>query len=222
MWRLTLRIVLCFLVYIVSLWIIGEAANAVAYLMEKGGSPELWRILHQHPFGRSIAVGFVAGLIPLRFLFSVSGFFRSDIPEFFRRLDLEKMKQWIVLLVSPVAVADLTQWISNWFAMHSKTVTALQEGSSMHLSQIFDGFFSDNCRNISDIRIDLWSDNFAYQCMLHVTQVSIFLTAVAYSLAPWVKQQLLKQVAIDHPAPLDSSSEEEEIHITTSGKEKNQ
>jgi hypothetical protein len=222
MWRLILRIVLSFVIYNITVSIIGNVANGVALLLAKGGSPNLWNILHQHPSGKWIAVGFLAGLIPLQFLFSVLGFFRSNLPEYLSGLGLEKMKRWIVVLASPVAIAALAQWVSDWFTMRSKSVTVLSGNRSLHLSRMFEGFFSTSCRNVSDIRLGLWTDNFTYQCMVHVTQLTIFLAAAAYSLAPWVRQQFFKNVAIDHPVPLNSTLEEDEIDMSTGGSGQNQ
>jgi hypothetical protein len=101
----------------------------------------------------------------------------------------------------------LLQWVIDWNAMHSKGVTVLQESSSMPISAIFEGFFSTNCRNVSDVRVDLWTDNFRYQCAIHVMQISIFLTAAAYSLAPFARAHLLVASKFEHPGPAD----EEEV-----------
>jgi hypothetical protein len=198
-WRLVLRIVLSFVVYSITMQITGAVANTLAQLFAKGGAPDLWRILHRHAFGRSVVIGFLAGLIPLEFLISASGYFRSTLPDFFRRLDLENAKKWIVVLVSPVALIALAHWISDWFAMSSKTASVLKGGSPLHFSQLFDGFFSDNCKYVTDMRIGLWGDDFGYQCMVHVLQISIVLVSAAYSLAQWVKRRFPKHVAVAYP-----------------------
>jgi len=73
MWRFILKIVLSFVIYNVTVSIINSVANGMALLLVKVGSADLWRIQHQHLSGKWIAIGFLAGLIPLEFLFSVSG-----------------------------------------------------------------------------------------------------------------------------------------------------
>ena len=202
MWRGILQVAISFVIYLLSVWIVSSTADTLANLMAKIGSPELWVFLRQHFLGQSIAVGFLAGLIPLRLFLSVSGYFRPDVPEFFKKLDLEEMKRWIVVLVSPIAFLVLAQWMHDWSAMRSRTAS-VQDGLSMHFSEMVEAFFSGNCKDPSDIRIDLWVDSFSYQCMVHVLQVSVFLQAAAYSLAPWARQQFLKSVANDNPESME-------------------
>jgi hypothetical protein len=221
--KIALKLVLSILVYSVSVTTVRGLANAIAYLMAKGGSADLWRILHEHPLGRSICLGFLAGLIPLQSLLAASGFFRQDIPDFLKKLDLEGMKRYVVILASPAAVVALWQWVSDWLAMHSKHVTVFQESSTINLSRMFEGFFSENCRNVSDLRLDLWSDNFPMQCVVHVVQISIFLTAAAYSLAPWVRDHFPKYVAVGQPAETDCSTlAEGEVHTSVNGDDRTQ
>jgi len=222
MWRFILKIVLSFVIYNVTVSIINGVANGVALILTKAGSPDLWRILHEHLFWKWIAIGFTAGLIPLQFLFSVSGFFRSSFPEFLGGLGLEKMKRWIVVLASPVALSALMQWISDWFTMRSKSATVLTGGPSADISKMFEGFLSVSCGNVADIRLELWGDNLPYQCAVHVMKLMIFFSAAAYSLAPWVRLQFLKSLLRDHSAQLDSSLEASEMHVSTNRNEENQ
>jgi hypothetical protein len=221
MLRLILRIVLSFVIYNITLFVTRSLVNAAAFLLVKGGSPELWIFLHQHLLGKSIAIGFLAGLIPIEFLFSVSGFFRSNFSQYLRGLDLEKMKRWIIVLTSPVAIVALGMWISDWFTLRSNLTSVLTEGPSLPISRMFEGFFSASCGNVSDIRLELWGDNFAYRCMVHALELSIICSAAAYSLAPWVRQQLLTRVAIDHPTPLDVRHEEDEMQTSTNEDDEN-
>jgi len=132
----------------------------------------------------------LAGLIPLEVWLSVSGFFSVNIPEFLRKLDLERMKVWIVALYSPIMILALLNWLIDWYAIYSKRVTVLAEGSPVPISTIFDGFFSTNCRNVSDSRLDLWSDNFLLHCTIHVRLISAFLMTAGYSLAPLIRAHL--------------------------------
>ena len=222
MWRLILRIVLTFVIYNITVSIVSNLANGAALLLAKSGSPDFWMILHQYPMGKWIALGFLAGLIPLQFLFSVSGFLRSHLPECFNGLALEKMKRWMVVLASPVAIIALVQWISDWLGMRSKSATVLTGNPPMHLSKMFEGFFSSNCRAVSDIRHSLWTDDFSHQCMIHVLELTIFFTAAAYSVAPWVRERFLRSVAIDHPMPPGGASEKIEMQNSISGNDQNQ
>jgi hypothetical protein len=208
MQRLFLRVVLCVFVCVNCCWIVGRSANALAYLLSKIGSSELWAVLHQYPFGRGILVGLLAGLIPLEFWLSVSGFFSKDIPEFLKKLDLERMKIWIAVIFSPIFIMALLSWIVDWYTMHSKHVTVLAESSSMPISTIFQGFFSTNCGNVSDVRLDLWSDNFVFHCTEHIQLLSAYLTAAGYSLATFVKAHLQPTQMIDQDEPVAEPSDE--------------
>jgi hypothetical protein len=176
--------------------------------LSKAGSPELWDVLHQHPFGRGIVTGLLAGLIPLEFWLSVSGFFSAEIPEFLKRLDLERMKVWIAAIYSPIMILALLTWLIDWYAIYSKRVTVLAGGSSVPISTIFDGFFSTNCRNVSDSRLDLWSDNFLFHCTIHIQLISAFLMAAGYSLAPVIRARLLSTQMTDHEEPVAECSDE--------------
>jgi len=222
MQRLFLRVVLCVFVYINSVWIVGRTANALAYLLSKIDSSSLWGVLHQHPFGRGILVGLLAGLIPLEFWLSVSGFFSADVPEFLKKLDLERMKIWVVAFFSPIIIMALLSWLIDWYAMHSKRVTVLQGSSSVPISTIFEGFFSTNCRNVSDVRLDLWSDNFLFHCTIHIQLISAFLTSAGYSLAPLVRAHLQPTQMTDFEESVADSSEEidPESKMAESTKEK--
>jgi hypothetical protein len=208
MQRLFLRVVLGVFVYTTSVWILGRTADACAYLLSKVGSSELWAVLHQHPFGRGILLGLLAGLIPLELWLSVSGFFSANIPEFLKRLDLERMKIWVVALLSPIMIVALTSWVIDWYEMHSKRMTVLQESSSMPISAIFEGFFSTNCRNVSDVRLDMWSDNFLIQCSIHIHLISTFLMAAGYSLAPVIRAHLQPTQMTEYEESVAGSSDE--------------
>jgi len=150
----------------------------------------------------------LAGLIPLEVWLSVSGFFSVNIPEFLRKLDLERMKVWIVALYSPIMILALLNWLIDWYAIYSKRVTVLAEGSPVPISTIFDGFFSTNCRNVSDSRLDLWSDNFLFHCTIHIQLISAFLMAAGYSLAPVIRARLLSTQMTDHEEPVAECSDE--------------
>ena len=206
--RLFLRVIVCVFVYTTSVWVLGRTASALAYLLSKAGSPELWEVLHQHPFGRGIVTGLLAGLIPLEVWLSVSGFFSAEIPEFLKKLDLERMKVWIVALYSPIMIMVLLTWLIDWYAVHSKRVTVLQESSSVPISTIFEGFFSTNCRNVSDSRLDLWSDNFLFHCTIHIRLISTFLMAAGYSLAPVIRAHLQPTPVTEDEEPIAGSADD--------------
>jgi hypothetical protein len=152
--------------------------------------------------------GLFAGFIPLEVWLSVSGFFSADIPEFLKKLDLERMKIWVAAFFSPIMIVALLGWISDWHAMHSKRATVLQESSSAPISTIFQGFFSTNCKNVSDVRLDLWSDNFSFHCATHIQLISIFLTASGYSLAPVIRAYLQPTQMTVHEDSITGSSDE--------------
>jgi hypothetical protein len=186
------------------------------------GSPELWLAIHQHPFGRGFLQGLLAGLIPLEVWLSISGFFSADIPEFLKKLDLERMKIWVAAIYSPILILALLDWLVDWYAIYSKRVTVLSEGSSLPISTIFDGFFSTNCRNVSDSRLDLWSDNFLFHCTIHIQLISAFLMAAGYSLAPVIRAHLQPTQMTDNEESVAESSGEidPESKMTESAQEK--
>jgi hypothetical protein len=93
--------------------------------------------------------------------------------------------------------------------MHSKRVTVFQETSSVPpISTIFEGFFSTNCRNVSDVRLDLWGDNFLFRCTIHVLLISAFLTTAGYSLAPVIRAHLQPTQMRGHEESVTDSSDE--------------
>jgi hypothetical protein len=206
--RLFLRVIVCVFVYNTSVWALGRTASALAYLLAKAGSPELWEVLHQYPFGRAILTGLLAGFIPLEVWLSVSGFFNADIPQFLKKLDLERMKIWIIAIYSPIMILALLNWLIDWNAMHSRGVTVLHESSSVPISEIFEGFFSTNCRNVSDARLNLWSDNFLFHCTIHIQLISVFLMAAGYSLAPIIRAHLEPTQMTEPEEPVTDSSDE--------------
>ena len=164
-------------------------------------------VLRQHPFSSGVLIGLVSGLIPLDFWLSVSGFFRADILEFLKKLDLEEMKKWVFVIFSPFMIMTVLDWVIDWHAMHSRQLTVLSNSSSMPISTMFDGFFSTNCRNVSDVRLDIWTNNFDYQCSVHILWVSSLLTAAGYSLAPWIRAHLQPTQMIDLDEPVAESSD---------------
>jgi hypothetical protein len=208
--RLIVRVVFSLLVYNTSVWLVGRTANAAAYLLAKAGTPELWDLFHGHPFAKSMGIGIIAGLIPFQLWLTLSGFIRVEVPEFLRKLELDQMKLWIILFYSPILVMALVEWVVDWFAMHSRTLSVLQDSSSMPIWRMFDTFFATSCRNIFDIRLDLWTDNFAYQCAIHVLMISAFLMATGYSIAPSLRSQLLRRVWVEHPATVEVAQDEAE------------
>ncbi|MGH9600659.1 MAG: hypothetical protein ACRD27_12405 [Terracidiphilus sp.] len=199
------RIVLCLVVYFISQEIMWRMLDFAGYVTAKSGAPGLLQALRLHPFERSAAVGLLAGFIPLNFWISIFGYFKADIPRWLRSLELDRMKYWVVVLISPMWGVALTQWVIDWNAMHSKHLTVLSGSSSAPISAIFEGFFSTNCTNVSDIRLDLWGNDFQYKCALHLIYVSIFFSAAAYSLAPFVRASLLSAFKFERPVPADEA-----------------
>ncbi len=215
--RWALRIVLCLVIYFNSVWIIQKTLDALAYLTARSGADGLWQAIHEYPFGKALAVGFIAGLIPLQFWLSVSGFFSSELPEFLKKLELEKMKRWVAVLLSPVILIAVVVWIIDWEVMHSKTASVLVDGSSAPISSIFQGFLSTDCKNVSDTRLEIWPDNFWFHCMMHVQLILAYFIAAGYSLAPWIRHGISRDLApsVDAGDPdFESASESRIIEST--------
>jgi hypothetical protein len=214
--RLVVRTVLALFIFTTSAWLVGRAVYAIEYFLAWLGAADLWRVLHAHPLARSIGVGFAAGLIPLQLWLSVSGFIRADVPESLRKLELEKMKSWMFVLYSPILMASLFLWAHDWIAMHARSVTVLQDSSAAPVWRLFEGFFSTNCRNVDDIRLDLWTDNFALQCSTHVTMISIFLMAAGYSIAPWIRSRVPEKSWAESPAGDEVDQEKSQLSNSVS------
>lgn len=188
--HLVVRTVLALFIYNTSAWLVGKVAYGIEYLLAWLGDASLWNVLHAHPFAKSVGVGIAAGFIPFQLWLTLSGFIRAEVPEFLEKLNLERMKSWMVVLYSPILAISVLGWVDDWIAMRARTMTVLQDSSTMPVWRMFDGFFSTNCRNVSDYRLDLWTDNFAFQCTMHVLIISTFLTAAGYSLTPWIKSRI--------------------------------
>jgi hypothetical protein len=218
--RLTVRALFAVFIFNSSAWLVGRTVYVAEYLLAEVGAPEWWRILHAHPFGRSIAVGILAALIPLQLWLTLSGFIRASVPEFLEKLQLDRMKPWVVVLYSPIFAVALVGWIVAWFAMRARTMTILQDSTAMPVWRMFDGFFSESCRNVSDNRLDLWNDNFRMQCNVHVLTISMLLMAAGYSLAPLIRSRIPDESWAEDAAIGETTQQEDDITdpITTDEK----
>jgi len=123
-------------------------------------------------------------------------------------------------MISPIMVLAVVQWLVSWTAMYSKQVTVLGGASPMPYGSIFDDFFSTDCRDASDARIDLWGNDFFYQCSVHIRLIAAFLTAVGYSLAPAIAAQIPHDpsVALLGP-PNDFEGESDAVSKMTGNRE---
>jgi hypothetical protein len=206
--RLVIRTVFALFICSSSVWLVGKAIYAAEYFLARLGTPDLWRVLHAHPFTKSIGAGILAGLIPLQVWLTLSGFIRAEVPGFLRKLDLEGMKPWMVLIYSPFLGIAIFEWCMDWAALHARTITVLRDSSTRPVWQMFEGFFSTNCQDASDIRLDLWTDNFTLQCSVHILMISAFLTAVGYSLAPWIRSRVPQKDWTERPVSGETNQEE--------------
>ncbi|HTB95786.1 MAG TPA: hypothetical protein VK716_02160 [Terracidiphilus sp.] len=189
---LIIRILLAFFIFNTTAWLLGRAFYAASYLLARNGAPELWEVLHQYPFGKSIAIGLLAGLVPFELWLIASGFIRREILDFLAKLELDRMKPWLVVMYSPVLFMAIADWVMDWNAMHSRTISVLGDSPTMPIWKIYEGFFSTTCQNLNlgDHRLDLWNENFTYQCTVHVLTLSTFIMAAGYSIAPFLKSRL--------------------------------
>jgi hypothetical protein len=210
MQRLIVRVLLSLLIYNTSAWLVGRTARVVAYLLGDWGAPDAWKVFQGFLFTRSIAIGILAGLVPLQLWLTVSGLVRAEVPEFLKKLELEQMKPWIVVMYSPILALTLWVWLIDWSAMRSRGLGVLQTSSSVPIWQMFDGFFESNCQNVIDNRLSLWTDNFAYQCSIHVLWVSSFMIAVGYSFAPLIRSRFPKGASAEDLTPEETVQEQAE------------
>ncbi len=118
------------------------------------------------------------------------------------------MKIWVAAIYSPIMIMVLLTWLIDWYAMHSKRVTVLQDSSSVPIPTIFEGFFSTNCKNVSDSRLDLWSDNFLFHCTIHIQLIAAYLTTVGYSLAPIIRAHLQPTQMAEDEEPTDDTADD--------------
>jgi hypothetical protein len=99
-------------------------------------------------------------------------------------------------------------------------MTILQDSTAMPVWRMFDGFFSESCRNVSDNRLDLWNDNFRMQCNVHVLTISMLLMAAGYSLAPLIRSRIPDESWAEDEAIGETTQQEDDITdpITTDEK----
>jgi hypothetical protein len=202
------RVLLCLFFYFVSVDVVGRIAEAVGYVLVLCGSPELWKDLHEHPFGRSLVVGLLAGFIPLQTLLSASGFINVRYTQILKRLNPDGLKSWIFVFFSPVIILCLLSWMIDWFALRSRHSSVLQTTSPYPMSEFFDGFLSTNCSNFTDLRGDMWGERWKFSCLIHVQLISIWMLTIGYSLAPFVRKRILPLLRGEHPMPTDESPTE--------------
>jgi len=212
--RLVVRVVLALFIYNSSVWLIGKLTFAVSYLLAKSGAPELWSLLAEHPFAKSIAVGIGAGLIPFELWLTLSGLIRAEVPKFLRELELDQLKRWLVVIYSPVLALAALAWVHDWSEMNSKNRSVFQFSSPMPVSHMFDGFFATNCGIVYDNRLSLWPDNFYFHCSFHVLMISTFLMAAGYSLTPSIISALPSRG--DNAPPVTGNVAHDEVEPTNS------
>jgi hypothetical protein len=213
MQRLIVRIFMSLLFYNTSVWIVGRLADALGYLFVKGGSSDLWQLFHQHPFGRAILVGFLAGWVPLETWLAASGLMNRRIKLHLRRLKLNRLKQWIVVIYSPVLLFVFGGWTIQWFENRGQYSSVLQTASGYPASEFFRGFLSIDCAKAGGIGESFWGGN-ALSCMIHVQLISIWLFAVGYSLAPLARKRVFPIFETEHPVSMDEVPDEKGHEIT--------
>jgi hypothetical protein len=191
--------------YGTSIWVVGGIANGLSTLMAKIGSPELWKMLHEHLFVRALMVGLIAGLVPLRIWIAAAGIFNRKFERGLKRINPDLLKPWVFMFLSPVIVIAFLRWTFQWFENGSQYSSVLQTTSPYQLSEFFKGFFSTNCSNASESNV-FWRDGYGLSCMVHVQLIVIWMIAIGYSLAPAVRKKAMILFNTDNSVPMDEPS----------------
>ncbi len=199
------RFLLCMFFYVTSIWVVGGIANGLSILMAKSGSPEFWRMLHEHLFVRALLVGLIAGLVPGRIWIATIGVFDRKLERRLKRLNPDRLKQWLFVFLSPFIVIALLRWTFQWFENASRYSSVLQTDSPYRFSEFFNGFLSTNCSNASESAV-FWRDGYGLGCLVHVQMIVIWLIAIGYSLAPTVRKRAMTLFSVDHAVPIDELS----------------
>jgi hypothetical protein len=218
--RRAIQIALSLFIYFSTVWIAGRCIDGLAYLTARLGASGLYGAVHQYPFHRALFVGLIAGLIPLQVLAAASGFLKGELPESLKKLELEGMKRWVVVLVSPILLMELMRWLTDWEEMRTRTASVLPGSTSAPNYRAFEGFLTTNCLNVIDVRLDIWPDNFWYRCTIHVLTLSAFFTAVGYSIAPWLRKHILPDIGPEAANEGDAIQSGSEAGATESREEK--
>ncbi|MGA3345203.1 MAG: hypothetical protein ABSC76_10080 [Terracidiphilus sp.] len=209
------RFLLCIFFYCISIFVVGRLVNVLAYLLTKGGSPELWQLLHQHFFVRSFIVGLLAGIVPFRTWIAATGIINPKHARLLKRLNPDRLKPWVFAYLSPVFVIALLRWIMQWYENSSQYSSVLQTTSSYRISELFNGFFSTDCSGAGESAF-FWRDGYGLSCMVHVQSIAIWLIAIGYSLAPAVRKRAIPLFGTDPRICRDEPTTEniQEIAIT--------
>jgi hypothetical protein len=201
------RFLLCIFFYSISIYVIGKLADFLAFLLAKSGSPDLSQMLHEHIFVRALLVGLLAGLVPLQTWVAAIGVFNPKHEILLRRLNPDRLKSWVFVFLSPVAVFALLRWIMQWHENSSQYSSVLQTTSPYRISDLFNGFFSTDCSIASESNV-FWRDGYGFSCLVHRQLIAIWLIAIGYSLAPAVSKRVIPLFNMDHPDPMDEPSPE--------------
>jgi hypothetical protein len=181
---------LYFFFYFISIGVVGRIANGLAYLLSKIGSPELWQALHTHLFARALAVGLLAGLVPLQTWIAATGVLNPKDVRVIRRLNPDRLKPWTFVFLSPVLLLVLGNWTLHWIENSGRYESVFRTSSPYHVSELFKGFLSTDCSSTGGSAM-FWGDTYGFQCMIHAQLIAVWLIALGYSLAPYFRKMVL-------------------------------
>ncbi|MGA2672448.1 MAG: hypothetical protein ABSE99_04395 [Terracidiphilus sp.] len=187
--RWFLRFLLFMFFYCLSIEAVGRTANGLAYLLARAGSPDLWQILHVHIFGRAIVVGLLAGLVLLWTWIAATGLMDSKYARYLRRLNPDRLKPWAFVFLSPFILVALLNWTLQWLENRDRYASVLQSASLYPVSQFFRGFLSTDCSYAGNV--EFWGEGYGISCVVHVQSIAVWLIAIGYSVAPFVRNRVL-------------------------------
>jgi hypothetical protein len=201
------KVVVCCFIYFLSVRVIGDLVNGLAFLSAKSGSVELWQTIHQHSFARSILVGLIAGSIPMNVWLAISGSINSKFEDSLHRLRTEKLKPWLWVVFRPFILVAPLQWTSIWYEANHRNASVLSPTSRIHLSEFVRGFLTTDCSANGGWPMEPWETATSFRCRLNIQIVSLWLLAAGNSAVP-IMGRTARSLSIERRAEPDDAGSE--------------
>jgi len=175
MWRWIFRIWVSLVLFWLLMLIHGAVLINAARLMARIGLPFLTLLIHSHVLFSMFLLGVLAGQVVVGPNITGRRWFRSKSGLTYEGLKLEKIKSWTWLLVSPVFLLGIVEWV----------LERSESGvwSNITLVNFYDDVLMPNCY------LSSWKNYQLYPfCGVQLIFVGIWMASIGYSLAPFVRK----------------------------------
>jgi hypothetical protein len=195
MWRWIIRIYVSLMVFLVFLFVTIVAIRAGARLLVSAGSPMLIEWLRGHVLSSAFLTGMIAGFVPVGSSLTGEGWFRSKNGSTFEGFKLEEIRPWTWLILSPIFFLGVVVWCLE----QSQSVLW-----SLTLASFYHNFLMPTCS-------DVWARGYWFNqsCNMQLLFVASWVSAIGYSLAPFVRRSVLSISRSDTPeqvaVPIDDA-----------------